>query len=407
MVDDLLCISSCGLPSVEMNAYINAKTNLKKLQFGVTKCHKMHVGAKNSCCPDLYVDNWMLKKKDDIFTNLEDLVDEEIGESLLNETESEKYLGDVISCDGRNTKNISTRRSKGVGIVEQIFKILGGSVFGPYYFEVGLILRQALFINSVLTNSESWYGLKETEIEQLEQVDEMLLRKLFEVGQGCPKEMLFLETGSWPLRYTIMFRRLMFLHYIINEDKKSLIYRCLEAQMRNPVRNDWILTVWENFEELDIALDLETISILSIESYRKFLFKKLEDRVLNYLNGIKSKHSKVMNIKHDTLKLQNYLLPDNQKDVQLSKFIFHAKTRMLKVRHNFKNNYINKSKECPLGCGSEDTQEHLLDCSKIVESCVSTSDHPIYEDLFSEDILKQNTVASILQRRLKIRKGMV
>ena len=88
--------------------------------------------------------------------------------------------------------------------------------------------------------------------------------------------------------YIIMSRRLMFLHYILNEDKKSLIYRCLEAQMRNPVRNDWILTVWEDFEELDIALDIETISTLSIGCYRKFLFKKIEDRVLHYLNEMKA-----------------------------------------------------------------------------------------------------------------------
>ena len=180
--------------------------------------------------------------------------------------------------------------------------------------------------------------------------------------------------------------------------KKSLIYRCLEAQMRNPVRNDGILTVWEDFEELDIALDMETISTLSIECYKKFLVKKIDDRVLNYLNEIKSKHSKVM---------QKYLLPGNQIDVQLSKFIFHAKTRMLKVRHNFKNNYVHKSKECPLGCGSEDTQEHLLFCSKIVESSVSTLNQPNYEDLFSEESLKQITIAAILQRRLNIRKGMI
>ena len=114
-----------------------------------------------------------------------------------------------------------------------------------------------------------------------------------------------------------------------------------------------------------------------------------------------------MHLKHDTLKNQNYLLPANQKDVQLSKFIFHAKTRMLKVRHNFKNNYVNKSKECPLGCGSEDTQEHLLFCSKIVESSVSTLNQPNYEDLFSEESLKQNTIAAILKRRLNIRKGLV
>ena len=34
MVDDLLCISSCGIDSVLMNSFIKAKTNIKKLQFG-------------------------------------------------------------------------------------------------------------------------------------------------------------------------------------------------------------------------------------------------------------------------------------------------------------------------------------------------------------------------------------
>ena len=34
MVDDLACISTCGLETVQMNGFINAKTNIKKLQFG-------------------------------------------------------------------------------------------------------------------------------------------------------------------------------------------------------------------------------------------------------------------------------------------------------------------------------------------------------------------------------------
>ena len=37
MVDDLACISTCGLETVQMNGYINAKTNIKKLQFGERK----------------------------------------------------------------------------------------------------------------------------------------------------------------------------------------------------------------------------------------------------------------------------------------------------------------------------------------------------------------------------------
>ena len=34
MIADLICVSKCGIKSVLMNAFINAKTNMKKLQFG-------------------------------------------------------------------------------------------------------------------------------------------------------------------------------------------------------------------------------------------------------------------------------------------------------------------------------------------------------------------------------------
>ena len=108
----------------------------------------MHVGLKNKCCLDLYVDALELRKTYEIFTNLEDLVDEETGMSKLNPSESEKYLGDIISCDGRNSKNILSRRSKGVGIVDQIFNILEGTIFGPYVFEIGLILRQLTILKA-------------------------------------------------------------------------------------------------------------------------------------------------------------------------------------------------------------------------------------------------------------------
>ena len=306
MVDDLLCINKCGVESVQMNGYINAKTNTKKLQFGETKCHKMHVGLKNETCPDLYVDTWKLGNEDEIVTAFDKLVDQETGESLLNKTESEKYLGDIVSCDGKNTKNILARRAKGVGIVDQVNKILEGTVYGPFIFEVAIILRQSLFINGVLNNAECWYGVKESELEQLEQVDEMLLRKLLEVGQGCPKEMLFLETGLWPLRYIVMSRRLMFLHYILNEEKNSLIYKFLQAQIKKPVKDDWILTVMENLEELDIYVDLEVMASLSTDCCKKFIYEKIEERLLCYLNEIKLQHNKVMHIKHEKLDLQSY-----------------------------------------------------------------------------------------------------
>ena len=44
LVDDLFTISTCGLNTTMMNQFLNTKTALKKLQFGTTKCVKLHVG---------------------------------------------------------------------------------------------------------------------------------------------------------------------------------------------------------------------------------------------------------------------------------------------------------------------------------------------------------------------------
>ena len=70
MIDDLFLMAGCGLPSVLLNAFINAKTKTKKLQFGVEKCHKLHVGKQNSFCPILYVDNWKLEEVEHIETGI-------------------------------------------------------------------------------------------------------------------------------------------------------------------------------------------------------------------------------------------------------------------------------------------------------------------------------------------------
>ena len=161
----------------------------------------------------------------------------------MEASETEKYLGDHISNDGKNGKNIQARKSKGTGIIDQIISILDGTVYGPFHFEVALILRSSLLLNGILTNSEAWYGLKIADLEHLEEIDEQLLRKIFEAGAGCPKEMLYLETGTIPIRFLVAFKIVMFLHYILNQDKDSLIYRVFEAQVRSLTKNDWSETV--------------------------------------------------------------------------------------------------------------------------------------------------------------------
>ena len=118
-----------------MNAFINAKSNIKKLQFGESKCHKMHVGRPCTQCPHLFVDKWELKKIKNYFTGSESLKDKEEGRAKLNNIEYEKYLRDIVSFEGKNKKNILSTRNKGIGIVNQVMTILETTCFGPHVFE--------------------------------------------------------------------------------------------------------------------------------------------------------------------------------------------------------------------------------------------------------------------------------
>ena len=181
MVDDvLLCVSECGFKTTMMHAYITLKTDIKKLQFGAQKCKKLHVGkyCENFKCQDLKVDNWEEVEIQNEETGIDEIEDVLKGDLIMEEKMDEKYLGDVISTDGKNIKNIKASVAKGKGIVSRILSILEGIPFGQFYFEVALILRNSLLVSSMLCNSETWYNITKAELDLLETVDVQLLRSI-------------------------------------------------------------------------------------------------------------------------------------------------------------------------------------------------------------------------------------
>ena len=103
------------------------------------------------------VDKWEEVEVKNYETGEMEMKDIWTGEINMEEKEEEKYLGDVISTDGRNLKNIKARIAKGKGIVNKILTMLEDIPFGKQYFKVGMILRDSLLVSSVLFNSEAWY----------------------------------------------------------------------------------------------------------------------------------------------------------------------------------------------------------------------------------------------------------
>ena len=113
------------------------------------------------------MDNWKLEEVEHIETGITSQ-QEYLEEDCLMETkEDDKYLGDIIMNNGKNTKNIKARTDKGEGIRKQIVTMLEDVCFGPFEFQVACIWRNSLFLNSILSNSETWYNLGKNDIDHL------------------------------------------------------------------------------------------------------------------------------------------------------------------------------------------------------------------------------------------------
>ena len=246
MVDDILAICICGTHSLSTNTMINSKIEVKKLKFhtpdreGKTKCHKLHIGVPNIACPQLKVH----------------------GANVENVT-SDEYLGDIICADGKNRMNIQKRIGRGFGIISEIINILKEVSYGHHYFEIALLLRNSLFLSSILNNVEVMYNLSKADVEEFDDLDLILLRKIMKAPISTPKEAFYLELGILPPSILIKIRRVNYLHYLLLKSKSEMISMFLWAQIRNPIKGDWIMTVVEDLQDFELSTDFEFISCLS------------------------------------------------------------------------------------------------------------------------------------------------
>ena len=366
----------------------------------------MHVGRTKipEVCPELVIDGWKINEVKDVETNLTQLEDEYEGLCTMETVEEEKYLGDIISSDGKNSKNITARANRGIGTINQIMSILEDVCFGKYYFKVAMVLRNSLLLSSLLTNGEAWYHLTDNDITQLERVDEDLLRRVLECPLSTPKEMLYLELGVTPIRNILRSRRLNFLQYILQEEKDSLMFTFLMAQLEQPTRNDWGQNILKDIETVQLEMSLDEIEQMSTFQFHSLVKEKEKINTLEYLNSIKQKHSKVKHIPHTELEIQDYLKP-NQLATRECKFLFAARCRMIDIRGNFSNHY--EDTLCPVCGEQEDTQQHLLLCDLLCESDALVPTLPEYDTLFGNNLDDKVMVSRILMSHYEKRKHLL
>ena len=349
----------------------------------------------------MFVDSWKLVADKSGKTHQKD---DFVGQEKMTQKTEQMYLGDIISCDGKQDKNIEARKNKGIGIIAQIMSMLESTVYGKYYFEVAMVLRNSLFLSSVLLNSEAWINLSKNNIRKLEQVDEMLLSKILDCNSNTSNVVKYLELGAIPIRYEIIKRRLVFFQYLLKQEKSSMIRKVLDATIENPSQNDFVVTCQEYMKVLNIDISFDEIQKMSNWKFKNMVKERVSKSAFEYLMNQKENQKKAKSLKYKDLKIQDYLVSGlcNKKAARL---IFRARSETLEIKSHRKWKY--EDVLC-VGCKkNEETGEEIMNCNVLNEDNKDDYRNVKYDWFYSKETEKIVVAGRLLQRNLKEREKRI
>ena len=394
LMDDMWAVTEEGVNANIMNAYINFHSANKGYQFSNSKCKTLRMGKKTQMfqTKPLEVDSW--KYTYDVDGNISEKYD---GKLPMQEVNSIKYLGFIISGDGSNSENISSKAIRSINTTRKIMNMIQG--LASHTFECGLIYFKSLHRGSALYASETYYNLSELDLRNIESPEQDCLKQIANSSKICPKFLLFLEFGEIPGRFHIYKMKLHFLHQILTQKENSLMFRFFEAQRKNPTKGDWVSGINEALQICEINLTFSEIKHMKLSNYEGIVNKNIKICAFNYLKSqIRSKGSEIDY--GEFLTLQDYLRPNDILTLAEQRALFSYRVRANELQYNTPGS---GEKEFCI-CQEHLTNDHLYSCPVLNDTY--TQEVPQYDAIFNGTLKQKKVIINILTKNMnKIKKA--
>ena len=287
--------------------------------------------------------------------------------------------------------------------ISQIKSLMKDVNMGKFTVQTGLIFRDSIFVSKILLNSEVWHSLTQSQINELERIDKILLRHILNAHSKTGIEWLYFDTGKINLGSLIRIRRLMYLWHVLSRDKTELIRRVYETQKVSNIAGDWFNLVERDKKYLEIEMSDTEIQGVSKEVFKSYVTKKVKIKFLQHLHELKRTHSKSKYMKCDDIKQADYIKSPklSHKEKML---VFKLRSRTLDVKENFKNQH--RDLMCA-SCGLfEENQSHLLKCPELVSKLSYIIDNNINENQIYGTLKQQEIIVKVFSDVLEIREKL-
>ena len=204
-----------------------------KLKWGKDKCRVMKIGKHHTSQTE-----W------------------DLGDLKIANTDTYTYLGDVITCDGKNTKNIEARKAKLKAATIHINTIAESEVLKKVETSVLLELHEKVNIAKLLTNSESW-DLLIGEKKEIDTAEIQALKSLFDLPIKTPNAAILYTFGTLSTSLRIDKKQLFYLHKLVTRNVAHWTLKILKTQAELNI--GWFKNIKGSLEKYQLPNDLEQI----------------------------------------------------------------------------------------------------------------------------------------------------
>ena len=311
---------------------------------------------------------------------------------MIEEAVTYKYLGDVISNDGRNSKNIESRKQKINATTVAINSIASSEILRGIETSVLLNLHGKRNVSQLLTNAETW-NLNRGEKVELERIEIQALKYLFDLPAHTPTPGIIFTLGTLYTNQRVDKKRFMFLHQILNMNHDQFPNKTLHT-LEN-LNIGWYKDIKETLTDYGLPTDFAAIKSISRRQWKKRVCEMVEIKNQSRLlddchklqNGVKTPKTKTAHL-IPFLTSNSYKREPVKEIIGASKYdtktIITARFGMLQCGKNFKGNMSEMCNECH----KIDDEDHRLNhCPKYRE--INYHDHETnidYKNIFSNDI---------------------
>ena len=322
----------------------------------------------------------------------------------INETSDYKYLGDVLTSNGKNLANLDSRKKKTQATTTNINAIASTEILRKIEVPVLLRLHETITIAGLITNSESWC-LSKTETDELEKIEIQALKSLLDLPIHQPTPSIIYSLGTLYTGLRVNQKQLIYLHRILNRPSNHWTRKVLECLEVNNI--GWYKTVKKTLQDLDLPNDFTEISSKTTRDWERLVKQKIEiknrqrliDDCYKKVNGVKT-------IKSKTAHILQHLSDDNysrqpcqtitNSTKQHAKTIMIARFRMLECGVNFKGTL---SEICRT-CKTKDDENHRMNhCVKYRAINLYDSDEKTpFELIYSRDETELSIVVKIIEK---------